>query len=72
MNISLVMSSAPSERSKDVIPCRIETFELFHRRHSTSVAATCDEDDDVDRVGNQTSRNGDDGFLDQLLEPIEG
>ena len=34
-------------------------------------AAAADEDDQIDRFGDQPARHRDDAFLDQLLEPVE-
>jgi len=34
-------------------------------------ASACQDRDKVDRFGNERAWNGDDGFLDQLLEPAQ-
>src|SRR3546814_5010810 len=49
----------------------IDTGDTRDRLDAARKPATGDEHDHVDRLGDQPSRHGGDGFLDELLEPIE-
>ncbi len=40
--------------------------------HAPMTSATGDEDNDIDRLGNQRAGNGDGDLLDQLLQPDQG
>src|SRR5206468_1375535 len=49
----------------------IDAGDTHDRLDAAGEAAARDEHDHVDRFGDEAARHGDDGLLDQLLEPIE-
>src|SRR3546814_1328161 len=56
---------------RSVAAVGIDTGYTRVRLDAARKPATGDEHDHVDRLGDQPSRHGGDGFLDELLEPIE-
>src|SRR3546814_10205437 len=59
------------EVDDDVAAVGIDTGDTRDRLDAARKPATGDEHDHVDRLGDQPSRHGGDGFLAELLEPIE-
>src|SRR3546814_14937171 len=55
-----------------VIAVGIEAGDLGDRLDAAARAAALDEDDEIDRLGDQPARHADDAFLDELLKPVEG
>ncbi len=49
----------------------IEPSDARHGLDAPGEPAPGDEDDEVDRFGDEAARHGDHRFLDQLLEPVE-
>ena len=56
---------------KDVVAVRSEPFDAGEFGKPSIGAAAGEHGDEIDRLGDQRARDGDDGFLDQLLEPAE-
>src|SRR3546814_5750881 len=59
------------EVDDDVAAVGIDTGDTRARLDAARKPATGDEQDHVDRLSDQPSRHSGDGFLDELLEPIE-
>src|SRR3546814_3857823 len=55
-----------------VIAVGIEAGDLGDRLDAAARAAALDEDNEIDRLGDQPARHADDAFLHELLEPVEG
>src|SRR5262245_22773591 len=56
---------------EQVVAGRIETLELRNGLDPAGRAAPLDEDDEIDRFGDEPARDGCDGLLDQSLNPVE-
>lgn len=69
MNVEKELSRTPIGVSVQptyvVVPCTLERLPLV------SPTAPGKDGDDIDGLRNQGTRDGDDGFLDQLLEPAQ-
>ena len=59
------------ERSEPVVAIGAEPFESGDGLHPAVGAPALEKHDDVDGVGDETARHGDDGFLDELLKTVE-
>src|SRR3546814_9630811 len=64
-------SEGISEVADGVIALRVEPGDARDGLDAARKSAPGDEDDHVDRLGDQTARHRDDAFLDQLFEPVE-
>src|SRR3546814_7949144 len=60
-----------SEVADGVIALRVEPGDARDGLDAARKSAPGDEDDHVDRLGDQPARHRDDAFLDQLFEPVE-
>ena len=56
---------------KDVVAVRSKPVDTSELGEPPIGSAACQHGDELDCLGDQRTRNGDDGFLDQLLHPAE-
>src|SRR5690242_14212272 len=67
----LLFEFGRGEIDEAVAAAGIETVDARDRLDAASEPASRNEDEKIDRFGDEAARHGDDGFLDQLLEPVE-